>query len=191
MKKKSKRKEYQKKVLSPNFKPAEPGFGPFLSQTPNPNSRSAFSQVLSLNSEPAKHGLGTFLYRNSKPAKPGFSPVFSLNSEPAEPGFDLFLFPNSKPAEPGFRPFLSWNSKPELQTKVLPSPFSELQTRTPNQGSAQSFLRTPNRNSELWVKTQSWTKLAKPGRPACNYSVSGRPQHSRVIVWTILQTGRK
>ena len=82
----------------------------------------------------------------------------------------------------------------KLQTcraRVPPVSFSELQTRTPNQGSAQSFLRTPNRNSELWVKTQSWTKLAKPGRPACNYSVSGRPQHSRVIVWTILQTGRK
>ena len=133
-KKRVKEKKYQKKVLSPNSKPAEPGFGPFLSQTPNPNSGSAFSQVLSLNSEPAKHGLGTFLYRNSKPAKPGFSPVFSLNSEPAEPGFDPFLFPNSKPAEPGFHPCLSRNSKPELQTKVLPSPFSELLTGTRNSG---------------------------------------------------------
>ena len=45
------------------------------------------------------------------------------------------------------------------QTRVRPDPFSELRTWTPNQGSAWSFLQTPNWNSELQVKTQSWTKL--------------------------------
>ena len=43
------------------------------------------------------------------------------------------------------------------QTRVRSDPFSELQTRTPNQGSHRFFLRTPNPNSHLRVKTQFWT----------------------------------
>ena len=59
------------------------------------------------------------------------------------------------------------------RTRVRSSPFTELRIQTPNQGStifflrtpnlqskgsSRSFLRTPNQNSELRVKTQSWTK---------------------------------
>ena len=64
--------------------------------------------------------------------------------------------------KPGFGPVPSPNSEPKLQTRVRPGyfselrtcqtsvrpiPFSELQTQTPNQGLAWSFLRTPNRDS--------------------------------------------
>ena len=51
---------------------------------------------------------------------------------------------------------------PACRTRVRPDPSSEFWTGTPNQDSAQSFLQTPNWNSEFRVKTQSWTKLAFP-----------------------------
>ena len=52
--------------------------------------------------------------------------------------FSTFLSPNSEPAEPEFGP-------------VFLSGFGRFFLQTPNQGSALSFIRTPNRPNQGWA----------------------------------------
>ena len=145
--------------LSPNSEPAEPGFGPVLTL----NSESA--RVRSLEK-------GTWLSPNSEPAKLRFCIVLSLNSELF--GERNWTFSEIRTCRTRVQP----SSYPELRICQGSEfgernwPFSELRTcRTRvipvlslNSEPAQPalypfFLRTPNWNSKLRAKTQSWTIL--------------------------------
>ena len=159
MKKKSKRKKIgKKKVLSPNSEPAKPGFGPF----PSPNSELK----LRIRVRP-----GYFSNFRTCQTRVGPIPFFELRT--CQTRVQPCLFSELRTCQTRVRPIpfselqtcgtrvwsVPFSELRTCLTRVRPDPFSELQTKTPNQSSARSFLRTPNRNSELGLKIPSWTKL--------------------------------
>ena len=137
--------------FSPNFKPAKP---------PNKGSACSFLWTPILPNQGLAHSfLGTcwtrvlssrcwvrsFLQTPNTNSEPGFGQVISLNL-PACSFLNTRIWP-SPYSEPKLRTRVWPGSFSELrncQTRVRPVPFSELWTQTQNQGSALSFLQTPN-----------------------------------------------
>ena len=106
-------------------------------RTPNPNSESGFGQVLSPNL-PNQCSALSFLQTPKLPNQDAARSFLRTPNPNSESGFGRFFFqtpncrtrvrsiPVSEPAQPGFSPVFSPNFEPA------------------NQGSARSFLRTPN-----------------------------------------------
>ena len=116
VKEKKKKKIGEKKVLSPNSEPAEPGFGLFLSPNSEPILRirvrpGSFSELRTCQTR-----VRPVPFSEIRTCRTRVQSCFFSESEPAKPGFGPFLSPNSEPAKPGLGQILSPNSEPELRT---------------------------------------------------------------------------